>query len=123
MQLPQLPQEVAVCPELNTFAHDTNGQTVTGELDFYIAGNLHWAVELLRNGDKINEHEKLFDPNNGKYRSVGHKAHIIVDCRGPRGSKKVKSMHEHCTLYFSTNFESVEIKMRERPLLKKNLRD
>ena len=112
-----------MCPELNTFAQDTSGKIVTGELDFYIGGNLHWAVELLRNGDKINEHVQRFDPNNGKYRSVGHKAHLIVDCRGPRGSKQVNSMHERCTLYFSANFESVEIKMRERPLLEKQLRD
>ena len=62
----QLPPQVAVCPELNTFAEDTNGNMVTGELDFYIAGNLHWAIELLRNGDKINEHAQRFDSTNRK---------------------------------------------------------
>ena len=118
-----LPPGVAVCPELNTFAEDTNGKTVTGQLDFFIAGDLRWAIELLRNGDKINEHVQRFDPTNGKYRSVGHTAHLIVDCRGPRASKQVQSMHERCTLYFSTDFESVEIKMRETALLKKQLMD
>lgn len=66
----QLPSQVTVYPELNTFAQDTSGKTVAGELDFYIAGHLHWAVELLRNGDTINEHVQRFDPNSGKHRSA-----------------------------------------------------
>jgi hypothetical protein len=93
----QLPPNVAVCPELNTFARDPTGKAVTGELDFFVFGDLDWAVELLRNGDKINEHVKHFDPTLGKYRLVGHTAHLVVDCRGPC-TKSVKSMQERCTL-------------------------
>jgi len=117
-----LPPSVAVCPELNTFAEDSKGKVVTGELDFYIAGDLHWAVELLRNGDKINEHILHFDPTNGKYRSVGQKAHLIVDCRGPC-NKNVETMPDGCTLYFAHNFETVQCKMRDRPFETIFLRD
>ncbi len=66
-----LPPSVAVCPELNTFAKDAGGEVITGELDFFIFGDLNWAIELLRNGDKINEHVERFDPEKGKYRLVG----------------------------------------------------
>ena len=110
----QLPPHVAVRPELNTFAKDSAGKVVTGELDFYIAGDLDWAIELLREGDKINEHVRRFDPKNGKYRSVGHKDHLVVDCRGPRTYSPVKAMHDRCTLYFSSDFKKVEIQMRNQ---------
>ena len=111
----QLPPSVAVCPELNTFAKDSAGNAVTGELDFYIAGDLNWAVELLRKGDKINEHVERFDSQNGKYRLVGHTAHLVIDCRGPR-SRQVETMPERCTLYFADNFATAECKMRDRPI-------
>lgn len=57
-------------------------EAVTGELDFYFAGDLDWAIELLRNGKNINEHAKRFEPTLGKYRKVGHKDRLVVDCRG-----------------------------------------
>jgi hypothetical protein len=110
----QLPPHVAVLPELNTFAKDSAGRVVTGELDFYIAGNLDWAIELLREGDKINKHVQHFDPENGKYRSVGHKDHLVVDCRGPGTNRPVRAMHDRCTLYFSSDFQKVEIQMRNQ---------
>ena len=112
-----LPPSVAVCPELNTFATNEAGEFVTGELDFFIYGDdLNWAIELLRNGKKILEHVPRFDPpQNGKYRLVGHAAHLVVDCRGPC-TGAVETMLDRCTLYFADNFETVECKMRDRPV-------
>jgi len=56
---------------LNTFATSSSGEFETGELDFLIdGGEFKWAVELLVNRDKINEHVELFDASNGKYRKV-----------------------------------------------------
>eukprot|EP00529_Nitzschia_sp_RCC80_P012126 CAMPEP_0113462804 /NCGR_PEP_ID=MMETSP0014_2-20120614/12302_1 /TAXON_ID=2857 /ORGANISM="Nitzschia sp." /LENGTH=566 /DNA_ID=CAMNT_0000354721 /DNA_START=90 /DNA_END=1790 /DNA_ORIENTATION=+ /assembly_acc=CAM_ASM_000159 len=118
----QLPPHVAVCPELNTFAENAAGETVTGELDFFISGRLDWAIEVLRNGDKINEHVQRFDPVNGKYRSVGHKAHLVVDCRGPR-TKSAETIYDRCTLYFARDFTEVECKMREQPLVTLSLKE
>ena len=81
----QLPPHVAVCPELNTFATSSSGEVETGELDFLIdGGEFKWAVELLVNGDKINEHVAHFDPDNGKYRKVGCSDYIVIDCRRTR---------------------------------------
>jgi hypothetical protein len=107
-----LPPNVAVHPELNTFAQDASGSIVSGELDFFIDGpGIKWAIELLVGGDKINEHVGRFDPNVGKYRLVGYDDYVIVDCRGPR-ARAVKSMDERCTLYFSDDYKTVEVKMR-----------
>ena len=114
----QLPSHVTVLPELNTFAKDSAGKIVSGELDFYITGGLDWAIELLIEGDKINGHVEHFDPENGKYRSMGHKDHLVVDCRrGPPRTRwpVVSAMHDNrCTLYFSSDFKKVEIQMRNK---------
>lgn len=39
----QLPADVAVCPELKTFAENKQGKVVSGELDFCIGNNRFWA--------------------------------------------------------------------------------
>jgi hypothetical protein len=113
---------VSVCPELNTFAKDSSGNVITGELDFFVGGKLSWAIEVTRKGDKINEHVSRFDPNNGKYRAIGHSAWIVVDCRGPR-VKQVESKEARCTLYFAEDFQTVECKMRLQPLQSITLKD
>lgn len=59
-----------IIPELNTKVDPTPGSNGTGELDFYINGNLKWCLELLRNGDKINNHLERFDPSTGRYRNA-----------------------------------------------------
>jgi len=107
----QLPPHVAVCPELNTFATNLSGEVQTGELDFLIdGGEFQWAVELLVNGDKINEHVARFDASNGKYRKVGHSEYIIIDCKRAR-TRSVETMANRCTLYFADDFKQVECKM------------
>jgi len=66
-----LPLQNVILPELHTAVEDAKGRAVTGELDFSVNGTLQWAVELLRNGDKIGEHLGRFDlKNDGKYRKV-----------------------------------------------------
>ncbi|CAB9516116.1 hypothetical protein SEMRO_761_G198600.1 [Seminavis robusta] len=103
----QLHAYVSVCPELNTFAKDSSGNVITGELDFVVGGKLSWAIGITRKGDKINQHVSRFDPNNGKYRAIGHSAWIVVDCRGPR-VKQVESKEARCTLYFAENFQTAD---------------
>lgn len=101
-----------VCPELNTFVQNDDGTWDSGELDFFINADLKWALELLRNGDKIGEHVARFDPQNGKYRLVPCSQFIVVDCRGPKGRSGVQAQKERCTLYFSEDFTKVVVKMR-----------
>ena len=107
----QLPRENIIIPELNTKAM-INDKEVTGELDFYINGDLQWALELLRQGDKIIEHVMRFQ---GKYRHVAAKAFLVVDCRGPKTARSVQRMEERCTLYFSEDFCSCICAMRNEP--------
>jgi hypothetical protein len=109
-----LPLHNAIIPELNTFATDSNGTPVTGELDFYVNGKLRWSVELLRNGDKIGQHIRRFDPNNGKYRKVDMRDYIVVDCRGPKGGGGVRPFESRCTLYFAQDFKSCLCQMRTK---------
>ena len=102
-----------IIPELNTFATDGAGKVVTGELDFYINGSLKWALELLRNGDKISEHLERFDPNVGKYRKVEMNEFLVVDCRpyNRKGAKTIIKDENRCTLLFSENFRKCVCQM------------
>ena len=65
-----LPLTNYIMPEMSTFAFDPSGKLVSGELDFYINGDLQWCLEILRLGDKIGEHLSRFDYEEGKYREV-----------------------------------------------------
>jgi len=117
---------VDVCPELNTFAENKEGKVVSGELDFFIGGtNITgtrlWAIEILRNGDKINEHVARFDPTVGKYRKVGYTDFLVIDCRGAL-MKPVQTMQSRCTLYFSDDFETVQCSMRVEDIQELKLR-
>jgi len=94
-----LPIQNAIIPELNTFVEDASGRAVTGELDFYVKGTLKWAVELLRNGDKIGEHLGRFDLKNGKYRKVDMSDYVVVDCRGPKKGGGAQPSESRCTLF------------------------
>jgi hypothetical protein len=106
----QLPRRNIVIPELNTQAV-VEGETKSGELDFYINGELQWALELLRKGDLLEKHIHRFHPTSGTYRNVQAKAFLVVDCRGPK-TRAVQRMEERCTLYFSEDFRSCICAMR-----------
>ena len=117
-----LPRRNIIIPELNTKA-EVGGETKSGELDFYINSELKWALELLREGDSVGEHLSRFHPKSGKYRSVGAKAYLVVDCRGPKLRGGVQSDEDRCTLYFSTDFTSCVCQMRRRKEQVLHLRD
>ena len=110
-----LPLRCFIIPEFNTFATNADGDIETGELDFYINGELQWSLELLRLGDKIGEHVARFDQYHGKYREVNSKSHLVVDCRGPRQGRSVQRSESRCTLYFAADFNTCECSMRLLP--------
>ena len=111
-----LPLTNYIIPELRTFAFDSSGNLVSGELDFYINGDLQWCLEILRLGDKIGEHLARFDYEQGKYREVQMRDYLVVDCRGEKGARgvPVEVNEARCTLYFAGNFGSCICKMRTR---------
>jgi hypothetical protein len=112
-----LPLQNVIIPELNTVVENSPQKIQTGELDFYINGNLKWCLELLRCGDKIGPHLARFDTNNGKYRKVDMSDYIVVDCRGPKIGNGVQPSASRCTLYFDLNFQRCLCQVRnEAPI-------
>ena len=109
-----LPLTNYIIPELTTFAFDSNGELVSGELDFCINGDLQWCLEILRLGDKVGQHLARFDYEEGKYREVQMREYLVVDCRGPPAARRAEVSEARCTLYFSEDFESCTRKMRTR---------
>ena len=111
-----LPLTNYIIPELSTFAFDSSGKLVSGELDFYINGDLQWCLEILRLGDKIGEHLSRFDYEEGKYREIETREYLVVDCRKGRkeGARGAEVNEARCTLYFADDFDSCICKMRTR---------
>ena len=118
-----LPFQHIIIPELNTFAEDSNGSDVTGELDFYINGDKQWCLELLRNGDKIGEHIARFDEHECKYRKVVMKDYLVVDCRGPKKGGGARTEESRCTLYFSEDFKKCLCQMRNKEAIEIELKN
>mmetsp|Transcript_11136 Transcript_11136/g.24820 ORF Transcript_11136/g.24820 Transcript_11136/m.24820 type:complete len:167 (-) Transcript_11136:1099-1599(-) len=98
--------------ELNTWAVDSSGKEISGELDFYIDGQLQWCLELLRNGDKIGEHLVRFHPHSGKYREVKARQYLVVDCRPPKMGGGALVDPNQCTLYFEDHYTKCRVRMR-----------
>jgi hypothetical protein len=78
---------------------------------------LQWALELLRNGDKIGEHIARVDKHTGKYRMVAMKDYIVVDSRGPKLGQGLRPEKSRCTLYFSEDFTKCLCQMRQMEAL------
>jgi hypothetical protein len=93
-----LPLDYHIIPELGTKAK-IDGRVVTGELDFYIKNGKNWALELLRDGDRIGEH---LDRIPGKYRNVDADEWLVVDFRFVKRRQKIDS--NLCSLVFSEDF-------------------
>ena len=114
----ELPKHVAIVPEIGTCADNAThpGRYVTGELDFYVNGKRHYKIELLRQGSDIGEHIQRFDVKTGKYRSLPKSddpsSILVLDFRGPL-NKRCPKDPLRCTLYFSSDFRTCEIQMRE----------
>lgn len=101
-----LPVSYRIIPELGTSA-TVDGKEVTGELHFYVRNCNKWAIELLRDGSKLQSH---LDRIPGKYRNVEATEWLVVDFRlnvTPR--KREKNL---CTLVFDENYESCLCYMR-----------
>jgi hypothetical protein len=81
-----------------------------GYLDFYINDQRNWAIELLRDGDKLQEHQQRFQKD-GRYASILKyaKEWAIIDIRnskkGPLEQKGKDVIYALC----ARNFESVQL--------------
>ena len=109
-----LPRSNVVVPELNTFAVDSNDSSkiVSGELDFYIGGDLPWALELLRQGSKLGRKADRMDEKRGINRTVPLADYLVIDCLGPKADKAMAPEPSKCTLYFSEDFRKCTVQMR-----------
>lgn len=85
-----------------------DGELKTGELDFYIKNGNKWAVELLRDGDKVGAHLSRIG---GKYKDVPADEWLMVDCRFTRPRKRDLNL---CSLVFSDDCRSCECFMRDK---------
>jgi hypothetical protein len=72
-----LPANFQVCPELSI---DFQGSSTSGEIDFYIDGNLRWGIELLIKGSKLKEHISRFQVG-GLYYPLAVNQFAVVDFR------------------------------------------
>jgi hypothetical protein len=75
--LASLPANFQVCPELSI---DFQGSSTSGEIDFYIDGNLRWGIELLIKGSKLKEHISRFEVG-GLYYPLAVNQFVVVDFR------------------------------------------
>ena len=77
-----LPSKMHITPELTAIKGDKMGR-VDFTVETWEPDNtfkIKWCIELVRNGDKLDEHVQRFQPN-GIYSDIGHEDHIIVDFR------------------------------------------
>ena len=85
-------------------------ERIQGRIDFFINDNLRWGVELLVNGDRLQEHLERFSPS-GRYRGLNSSDYIVVDFRrGPvtnvqkntkRATVFVDDSLEFCDLWYA----------------------
>ena len=66
-------------------------------IDFYINGELNWGIELLRKGNKIEEHMKRFEEG-GKYYDLIKENRVIDFRRGKQTN--VKRYDNRVTVFF-----------------------
>jgi len=123
-----LPAAIFIVSEMSTYVQDeTTGDVQTGEINFFVNGNLNYKIELLREGKGIGEHLARFDTRTGKYRGLPRSSDatsiLVIDLRGPRRKTPCDKDDIRCTVYFSDNFSSCEIQMRrEEEITKVTLR-
>lgn len=85
-----------------------------GRIDFWINDNRKWAVELLRDGDRLDDHVKRMTPD-GKYGAIVREATntLIIDFRGPNSPPTQAPFNppDHYLLAcFDNRFEFVELR-------------
>lgn len=76
-----LPQQHHISADLQRInvTETSDGEELGGALDFYINDGLDWAIELLREGDRMEKHSERF--TNGNYLKLNPKAYVLLDFR------------------------------------------
>ena len=97
-----LPPSFSVSPDVGA----TFGSA--GFLDFYINGKLNWAIELLREGNKIGEHLERFDQGGMYHSKIPYQEHRILDFRSV-DKKALKKDHALWTIYYSEDYTRILI--------------
>eukprot|EP00550_Attheya_septentrionalis_P009346 CAMPEP_0198298582 /NCGR_PEP_ID=MMETSP1449-20131203/41356_1 /TAXON_ID=420275 /ORGANISM="Attheya septentrionalis, Strain CCMP2084" /LENGTH=524 /DNA_ID=CAMNT_0043999881 /DNA_START=121 /DNA_END=1695 /DNA_ORIENTATION=+ len=109
-----LPITASLKSEYRTKAQGFLGDTKYGFIDFYINEKVQWAIGLLRLGHTLKEHQNRFHPISGKYRELPTKGYLVIDIRGPKeGGTIVPPSDDLCVLYFSAQWNTCVIQMRE----------
>jgi hypothetical protein len=92
-------------------------ERINGEIDFYLNGQLRWGIELLVNGQGIQEHMDRFKfSKNGKYVPLGAKDYAVVDLRGNSSGKVTKVRHhpKRITVFFKlSDLSTCELYIKE----------
>ncbi|TPX71022.1 hypothetical protein CcCBS67573_g06320 [Chytriomyces confervae] len=106
--------DCSICPELSKIFRDPNSggsDSVRGEIDFYLNGNLRWGIELLVNGIGIGEHLSRFSTS-GKYFPLGVADYVVVDLRRNKSGGQPPNIARHpkrITVFFKDDkFESAQ---------------
>lgn len=105
-----LPEGNRISPTVPSLRPDK--KKVAGWLDYVIDGDLHWGVEILREGSNMKEHAKRFEQG-GKYREMidrgDVKEWVLLDFRCKH--KKVCARYEHMYhIVFNNDFSNFELK-------------
>jgi hypothetical protein len=96
----------SICPELSqVFPTDESAvqETIQGEIDFFLNGELRWGIELLVHGREIKEHISRFSES-GKYYQLKPNDYVLIDFR-PISQNNMVQRHEHrYTIFFESDF-------------------
>ncbi|KIM77738.1 hypothetical protein PILCRDRAFT_76387 [Piloderma croceum F 1598] len=82
--------------------------TKRGRVDFYIPSK-QWGVELLRNGDRLEQHSGRFSQTGSYGTSLIVSDYIILDCRTTYPMKLHSHLPKLHHVVFADNFRSVRI--------------
>mmetsp|Transcript_57126 Transcript_57126/g.139235 ORF Transcript_57126/g.139235 Transcript_57126/m.139235 type:complete len:97 (-) Transcript_57126:1895-2185(-) len=85
---------------MNTFAVDVNdpSNVVTGELNFYVNGQLKWALELVRLGSKIGDHVARFEEMKGNTGRSSKMIFLLLTAAAQRRNRcNFDRRNAHCT--------------------------
>lgn len=69
-------------------------QVGNGQIDFFLPGP-GWGIELLRDGDRMEDHYRRFQPNGAYHPSIrgSIKDWVILDCRHSHPKRPVMPLH------------------------------
>ena len=107
--------DCSICPELSkifpaTTTPNTQQKTL-GEIDVYVNSSLRWGIELLVNGDGIEEHISRFSHPNGKYVALAVNDYAVVDIRRNSTGKPTNiSIHStRITVFFKNVINVIKV--------------